>query len=365
MIGDAFASSLDADSEGEEGKFYVWDAAEIDEALGPDAPAFKLAYGVTASGNWEHKNVLNRLHEPGLPDPDEADMLRRCRERLLDVRAPRPRPGLDDKMLADWNGLMVWGLAEAGGYLGRRDWIDLASRAFAEVVERMRVGEDGLVHSWREGRRLELGFLDDYAQMSRAAVSLFGQTGDAAYLDQARAWLARADAEFLDPETGAYFQNTAEAGLIVRPRNAHDGPYPSGNGTLALVAATLWHLTGDDAYRRRADAILSAFAGEIRRNPFAHGTLLVTAGLLEDAAQLVVVGEPGEPGYEALHAVAAAAPLASRVLHPVRPGRELPPDHPAHGKRMVDGRAAVYLCRGMTCEAPVTEAGEFRRRLNV
>ncbi|HEX8374488.1 MAG TPA: thioredoxin domain-containing protein, partial [Geminicoccaceae bacterium] len=141
MIGDAFASSLDADSEGEEGKFYVWDAAEIDEALGPDAPAFKLAYGVTASGNWEHKNVLNRLHEPGLPDPDEAEMLRRCRERLLDVRAPRPRPGLDDKMLADWNGLMVWGLAEAGGYLGRRDWVDLAARAFAEVVERMRDGE--------------------------------------------------------------------------------------------------------------------------------------------------------------------------------------------------------------------------------
>jgi uncharacterized protein YyaL (SSP411 family) len=224
MVGDAFASSLDADSEGEEGKFYVWDAAEIDEALDP-TPRLQARLRRHRSGNWEHKNVLNRLHEPGLPDPDEADLLRRCRERLLEVRHPAaagPRRQ-DAGRLERPHGL--------GPRRGRR--LPRPPRLGRPRRPRLRrggradaVGEDGLVHSWREGRRLELGFLDDYAQMSRAAVALFGQTGDTAYLDQARAWLARADAEFLDPETGAYFQNTPEAGLIVRPRNAHDGPYP-------------------------------------------------------------------------------------------------------------------------------------------
>ena len=115
----AFAASLDADSEGEEGKFYVWTADEIDALLGPDAPAFRLAYGVTANGNWEGKTILNRLHEPGLPGPAEADTLRRCRQSLLEARERRVRPGRDDKVLADWNGLMVWALAEASGLLAR------------------------------------------------------------------------------------------------------------------------------------------------------------------------------------------------------------------------------------------------------
>lgn len=363
MVGDAFASSLDADSEGEEGRFYVWDAAEIEALLGEDAPAFKFAYGVTAGGNWEDRNVLNRLHEPGLPDPAEADRLRRCRERLLAAREGRPRPGRDDKVLADWNGLTIRGLAEAGGYLGRRDWIDLAAHAFTAVVERMSTDGDGLVHSWREGHRLEIGFLDDHAQMSRAALALFGQTGEVAYLERARRWLARADADLLDVGRGAYYQGPADTGLVVRPMNAQDGPYPSGNGTMAQVAAELWHLTGDDAYRRRAVGILAAFASEARRNPFAAATVLATTGLIEDATQVVVGGEPGEAGYEALHAAAAGSALAYRVLHPVRPGRELPPGHPAHGKRTVDGRAAAYVCRGTTCEMPVTDAGELGRRL--
>ncbi|MFO1038785.1 MAG: thioredoxin domain-containing protein [Geminicoccaceae bacterium] len=363
MVDGAFASSLDADSEGEEGRFYVWDAAEIDRLLGEDAATFRLAYGVTENGNWEGHNILNRLHEPGLPDPAEAETLARSRTALLAARAQRERPGRDDKVLADWNGLMIGGLAEAAGYFGRPDWRQLAQQAFETVCREMGDG-DHLVHSWRQGRRLEMAFVEDYAQMARAALALFGMTGDLTYLAKARAWTARADADFLDPERGAYFQTAAgDDGLIVRPMSAHDGPYPSGNGTMALVNAMLWHLTGEATYRARAEGLLRAFAGEAPRHPFAHATLLRAAAFLESAVQIVVVGEATTPGSGELLAVAAAAPLAAKVLHPLAPGAMLPRSHPAHGKSLVEGQAAAYVCVGTVCELPVTDPAALRERL--
>ncbi len=190
LVEGAFASALDADSEGEEGRFYVWDAVEIDQLLGSDAPIFRLAYGVTDTGNWEGHNVLNRLHEHGLPAEGDVAVLTRCRETLLAARELRIRPGRDDKVLADWNGLMIAALARASGQLGQPDWLGLAEDAFASVLRHMSEG-DRLFHSWRAGRRLPMAFLDDYAQMSRAALALFQQTGNPGYLDHARAWVAR------------------------------------------------------------------------------------------------------------------------------------------------------------------------------
>jgi uncharacterized protein len=361
--GGAFFASLDADSEGEEGRFYVWDAAEIDAALGADAPAFRLAYGVTAGGNWEGRNILHRLHEGGLPDPAEAGLLRACRARLLAARERRVRPGRDDKILADWNGLAVWALADAAGHLGRPDWLALAADALGGVRKVLGRPDDRLAHSSLDGRRLEVAFVDDYAHVARGAVALFERTGERAHLEAARAWVARADADHLDPERGAYHHATADAGLVVRALIAHDGPYPSGNAAMAWVHAKLWHLTGDDAHRRRTEGVLRAFAGEARRNPYGHPTLLAAAAFLERAVQVVVVGEPEDPAARGLLAAAAASPAPYRVLHPVRPDEELPAAHPAHGKRTVGGRAAAYVCVGATCEAPVTDAAELGRRL--
>jgi uncharacterized protein YyaL (SSP411 family) len=363
MVEGAFASALDADSEGEEGKFYVWEAAEIDHLLGADAPAFRLAYGVTDNGNWEGRNVLHRLHEPGLPDPAEAERLARCRQVLLDARDKRVRPGRDDKVLADWNGLMIAALAQAAGVFARPDWLDLARSAFDAVLRRMSEG-DRLFHSWRAGRRLPLAFLDDYAQMSRAALSLFEQTGDAAWLDHARRWVARCQEEFHDDAGGAYFLSPpSEHGPVVRPKNAHDGPTPSANGTLALVLAQLWHLTGEDAYRNRAEEILKAFAGDAQRNPHSHATLLLAATVLAEPVQVVVVGDAGTPGFPALFAAAASAAVPGRVLHPVPPQRQLPASHPAAGKHLLDGHAAAYVCIGSTCEAPLRDPATLRARL--
>jgi uncharacterized protein YyaL (SSP411 family) len=363
MVDGAFAAALDADSEGEEGRYYVWSAEEIGRLLGADAAAFRIAYGVTRSGNWEGSNVLNRLHEPGLPSPPEAEQLAASRHTLLSSRADRIAPGRDDKVLADWNGLMIAALATAGGHLGRADWIELARGALAAVLRHMSDGHR-LSHSWRADRRLPLAFLDDYAQMSRAALALYEQTGEPRYLQHARGWVAQCRREFRDEEAGGYFLSAANPDApIVRPRNAHDGPSPSANGTLASVAATLWHLTGDDAYRAQAEEILAAFAADARASLASHATLLLAATMLAEPVQIVVVGEQGTPGFAALFAAAAAAAVPARILQRVPPDQTLPPAHPAAGKRLLDGRATAYVCIGASCEAPVTEPAVLATRL--
>ena len=204
LVGDAFASSLDADSEGEEGRYYVWQAAEIDRLLGADAAAFRLAYGVTDSGNWEGRTVLNRLHQPGLLAPEVEAGLRASALRLLAARAERVPPGRDDKVLADWNGLMIAALVRAAAVFERPDWLERARRAFAFVTREM-MAADRLAHSWRAGERLELAFLEDYANLSAAALALFEHTAEQRYLEQARRWVERLDADYLDADRGRLF----------------------------------------------------------------------------------------------------------------------------------------------------------------
>jgi uncharacterized protein YyaL (SSP411 family) len=241
----------------------------------------------------------------------------------------------------------------------------LARSALASVKHHMGEGSR-LCHSWRAGRRLPLAFLDDYAQMSRASLSLFQATGEAAHLDQARAWIARAGEEFRDPATGGWFLAPAgAAGPVVRPRGAQDGPTPAAVGTTAEVLATLWHLTGEDGYRGEAEATLRAFAGDARRSYASHSTLLVAATLLAEPTQLVVVGEPATPGYLELFRAAATVPVPGRILRPVAPGAELPASHPAAGKHLIDGRAAVYVCSGTACEPPIVEPANLARRFAI
>jgi uncharacterized protein YyaL (SSP411 family) len=358
-----FASSLDADSEGEEGRFYVWDAAEIDQLLGDDAAAFRLAYGVTDPGNWEGRNILNRLHEPGLPPSEQHAMLAACRERLLRARDQRVRPARDDKVLADWNGLMIAALAQAAGRFARADWLDFAKCRFADVVAGMGEG-DRLHHSRRGARRLRIGFLDDYAQMSRAAVMLFQQTGDLSYLQHAEAWLDRCRLDFVDPARPGFFLSPERAdGPFVRPRNAHDGPTPSANGTLAEVAAMLWHLTGEERHRAMAEQVLDAFSGDAETNPAAHATLLLAADLLAHGVQVVVVGTPEIPGFAELWSAATAAVPPLGVTQQRAATDDLPARHPAAGKALLRGRATAYVCREATCEAPIGEPEALRERL--
>jgi uncharacterized protein len=353
LVEDAFASSLDADSEGEEGKFYVWDAAEIDRLLGPNVRTFRLAYGVTDAGNWEGKTILNRLHQPGLGLPEEEAALRSSADVLLAAREQRARPGRDDKVLADWNGLTIAALARASAVFRRPEWLERAEAAFAFVCRNMASG-DRLAHSWRAGRRLDLAFLDDYAQMAAAALALFQHTTRPEYLQRAVEWIGRLDADYLDP-AGGYFQVAADAtDVLVRSKNAQDGPTPAANGTLVGVLARLYVLTGEDKYRARAEQLLEVFSGEARRNPAVHAALLSGYGLLADPVQVVLMGTADDPALAELRRTALEAAAPDLIVLTVPTGAELSAGHPALGKTMIDGRATAYVCIGHVCLPPVT-----------
>ena len=355
-----FASSLDADSEHEEGKFYVWSAAEIDAALGADAVVFKAFYDVTPQGNWEGHTILNRLNHPALADVETAAWLARCRETLFALRAPRVRPGLDDKVLADWNGLMIAGLAHAAQVFERVDWLALAERAFAFVQQHMAAPDGRLFHSWRAGRARHPATVDDYANLCRAALALHEATQDPAYLAAAGDWVAVLDRHYWDGEGGGYFFAADDTpGLIARAKTAADAAVPAGNGTLVGVLTRLAILTGDETYRARAEAVIKAFAGEVTRNFFPLATLVNNAELAQKPVQVVLVGNRGDTGLAALHRAVYQVSLPNRVVQTVSPEQALPAAHPAFGKGLVDARAAAYVCEGPVCSLPIVVPQEL------
>ncbi|MGP1394023.1 MAG: thioredoxin domain-containing protein [Inquilinaceae bacterium] len=353
--GGGFAASLDADSEGEEGRYYVWRASEIEALLGQDAGFFMDVYDVTPGGNWEGKTILNRRSRESLPEPDIETRLAPLRARLLDTRTRRVPPARDDKVLADWNGLMIASLADAGLAFGRADWIALARTAFDFVCEALGDG-DRLHHSWRAGTARHTGILDDYAALSDAALRLYEATGDMALLGRAERWTGVLDTHFWDSDAGGYFLTADDAeALIVRSKHAQDNAVPSGNGVVLGVLARLFHLTGEDRYRQRAEVVIAAFSGTLRRNVFAMATFLNNAELLIQATQIVVVGRRQDADAAALIDTITQRSLPNRLLTVVDPDDRLPSGHPAAGKGQVDGRATAYVCQGMRCAAPVTD----------
>jgi len=351
-----FASSLDADSEHEEGKFYVWSEAEIDAVLGDRAALFKRFYDVDAQGNWEGHSILNRLNTPALANAETERELAHCRALLLQARAGRVRPGLDDKVLADWNGLMIAAMANAGIVFERPAWIGQARGAFDFIRRHIVEPEERLLHSWRAGRARHPASVDDYANLCRAALTLHEATGDDDFLSQARDWVRILDQHYWDLADGGYFFAAKDTeGLVARPKTAADSAVPAGNGTLIGVLPRLAMLTGEETYLRRAEAILQAFSGEMGRNFFPLATLLNNVELLAKPLHVVLVGESGAPAFDALQRAVYDVSLPNRVVMSVPPGGSLPSNHPASGKGLVDGKPAAYVCEGPVCSLPITE----------
>ncbi|MCK5274785.1 MAG: thioredoxin domain-containing protein, partial [Alphaproteobacteria bacterium] len=357
--GGGFASSLDADSEGEEGLFYVWSKAEVDALLGSDAGLFSDHYDVSKAGNWEGHVILNRLTSMELGDDETEATLARCRAVLFEARAPRIRPGKDDKLLADWNGLMIAALAMAGQALDRTDWVAAAARAYAFVRENM-VVDGRLRHSWRAGRADHPATLDDHANLARAALLLQEATGDDSYLEQAEGWVGQINDHYTDANAGGFFFAADDTpGLIVRNKTAGDNPTPSGNGTAAEVLARLWLLTGKDEYRAGAEAVITAFSGEVARNFFPLSTLLSAAEFLFDPVQIVMIGDRNAEDAKLLAGVTFSAAPPNRVFQCFQPDRDIPEGHPAHGKTQKDTKATIYVCRGQSCSLPIADPAEL------
>jgi hypothetical protein len=358
--GGAFAASIDADSEGEEGKFYVWSAAEIDSVLGTeDAAYFGSVYDVGDGGNFEGHTILNRLATQPLKSNEEENRLTELRAKLLAARCKRVRPGWDDKILADWNGLMIAALSRAAVVFDRREWLAAAIRAFEFVVTRMTV--DGrLKHAWRHGRASAPAAATDYANMTFAALRLHEATGEQKYLDQAKALSAILDRHYWKDGSGFTLSADDTTDVIVRLRSGQDEATPNANATQLANLAALYTLTGDTAYERRGQEILETFAADIARNPLGHCAMLAASiNLL--SLQLVVVSS-GE-GRGALQDILRRTSLPGALQYGVDGSAEASRVTNLADKPPADGRAAGYVCAGRTCAPPVTSAEAFRTAL--
>jgi uncharacterized protein YyaL (SSP411 family) len=357
----AFCATLDADSEGVEGKFYVWTAEEIDGLLPPeDAALFKEVYDVSSGGNWEGKSILNRSQGLTVEMTEELEArLQPMREMLLSARETRIRPGRDDKILADWNGLAIAALAQAGLTFNQPDWIARARRAYDGICSTMSHGDHRLGHALCQGRLQTTALLEDYAAMIKAALALHEVTGEIAFLDQAKAWTVTAERHYRDPAGGGYFQSADDAGdMILRVRSIADTSQPSGNGMMVQVFARLFLLTGENSFKDRGDQVIVSHGDRILQQ-FPHtATALSGLELLAEGMQVVLVNDDGS-----LSDVVAGSPLATFVVSRILSGQELPEGHPARGKTAVEGKPTAYVCTAGVCGLPITDSAALKEAL--
>jgi uncharacterized protein YyaL (SSP411 family) len=352
MPGGGFASSLDADTEHEEGLTYTWTWEELEEALGGKLAAFAGLYDATPGGNWEDKIILNRLaaHARGWLGDDREAELKRLRALLLERRNQRPQPARDDKILADWNGLAISGLAAAARATGNSAAREAAIGAFRFVAESMARG-DRLAHSALDGTLVFPGVATDYANMIRAALDLFALTGEADYIERAEAWFAAADRHHYVADAAAYSLIADDApALIAQPLSISDEATPAATGTMAANAATLFMLTSARSYRERAEAPAAHLSARAGADVVGSASLQAGFDTLLRGRLAYVIGTGVEADRLLASALAEADP--AMIAAAVKPGT-IRAGHPADGKHPTQA-AALFLCDAFRCLPEIT-----------
>ncbi|MBP6004613.1 MAG: thioredoxin domain-containing protein [Pyrinomonadaceae bacterium] len=351
-----FYSTQDADSEGEEGKFFVWTPEEIAEILGKgNAEAFCSYYDVTASGNFEGHNILNIKDKVAVPS--RPDALDEWRTKLFAEREKRIKPGRDEKVLTAWNGLMLAAFADAAAVLGDEDYLAIAKQNADFILEELQV--DGrLLRTWKDGKAKLNGYVEDHANVADGLIVLFQATGEVRYLSEARRLADVMITEFWDGDNGGFFftSNDHEE-LIVRNKDFYDNATPSGNSVAADVMLRLAKLTGDDMYERFAVTILRLAASNLRRHPQGFGRALSAMEFyLAATKEVVVIGPKGNE-------------LERRVLERYLPDAVIVLSDNADAdsavlplladRRMTDGQATAYVCENFVCSRPVTKSEDM------
>ena len=371
-----FYSAEDADSEGEEGKFYVWTPGEIESALGPDDAKLAARYwDVTERGNFEGKNILNVPRPPeavarefGISTEELWDRIVGIRTKLLAKRDERVRPGLDDKILSAWNGLMLRALALAARATGRDDYREAAERNASFLLEKLKV-EGRLRRSYKDGRARLNGYLEDYACVADGLVALYEATFEARWLREASAMADAMNELFWDEERGAFYDTPADhERLVTRPRDVYDNASPSGTSVAAEVLLKLALLLDRADYRARAEAIFEDLSGGMAQIPGAFGRLLSALDFhLGRPYEVAIVGEPKAPDTEALVDAVYSAYLPNKVVagraeNDAEAAEFIPllADRPMRG-----GAATAYVCEGYACQTPTTDPEELKRQLGI
>ncbi|MFV1968518.1 MAG: thioredoxin domain-containing protein [Pirellulaceae bacterium] len=362
-----FHSTEDADSEGEEGKFYVWTPAEVEQVLGKEkAERFCDAYDVTSVGNFEGRNILNLRHSiaqcASLRGWDLAELtaeLAESRAALLKVRDRRVRPAKDDKVLVSWNGLMIEAMGRAAGVLDEPEYLDAATRAAAFIWEKMRTADGRLLHSWRRGKAKFAAYLDDYAGFANALVTLYEAGFDERWIDNAVQLADIMLARFADSQRGGFFFTADDhEQLISRQKDWLDSSVPSGNGMAATVLIRLGKLCGRSDYLEAAERTLKLAAAVMEKSPIAAGQALIAADMwLGPMPEIVVVGSRNRPETANILAKFRTRYVPSFVI--AFRDSEAPTGESSHlndlfdGKTPVNGRISVFECEGFRCQAPL------------
>jgi hypothetical protein len=357
-----FFSSQDADSEGAEGRFFVWSWDELAGAVGE---AVATAFGASPSGNWEDANVLwhpapvaGVAHELELEPEALARDVEAARATLFELRERRVRPATDDKVLAAWNGMAISALAEAGRAMGEPRYVDAAVAAADFVLEHLRDGQGRLLRSWREGRGGRAGYADDHALMAEACLTLYETTYELRWFAEARTLADELIRRFHDPERGGFYQTGEDAeALVVRPKDLSDNAVPSGNSAAADVLLRLAHLTGEPEYERVAAGALRLVRDAMAGAPSGFGhALCALDAYLGPVREVAIVGDPAAEDTRALvaevtvrrflpnHVLAVAAPGDAEAAESVALLLERPP---------LQGRPTAFVCERFTCRLPV------------
>jgi uncharacterized protein YyaL (SSP411 family) len=343
-----FFSALDADSEGEEGRFYVWTPEEIRAVVGDNSGPVLDYYGVSEGGNFEGRNILHLAEGAGATSPERLDEMRRV---LYEARAKRVWPGLDDKRLTAWNALMIAALAEAGAVLGRDDYLE-AARACADFVwNEMRDDEGALLRTYKDGRAHLKAYLEDHAFLLEALLTFYEASFETVWFERARELADTLLARFADGERGGFFSTADDhEALIARRKEIGDHPIPSGNSAAAFGLLRLGALTGERGYERAAEGVFRLFSDSAGKHPEAFAHLLRAIDFqLSPTKEVALVG-------------ADLNELATVVRSEFRPhlalaggpeGSDTPPLLKDRGE--VDGEPAAYVCESFACKTPVTD----------
>ena len=346
-----FYSALDADSEGEEGLFYVWTPGELRDLLGDDdASAAASYYGVHPGGNFEGRSILTRGEE----EPHNIEDIRR---RLYDARAQREWPALDDKRLTSWNALAISALAEAGAMLERRDFLEAARDAAEFVLRDLRDDDGRLLRTFKDGDAKLNAYLEDHAFLLEALITLYESTFEAHWLVAARELADTMIARFADEVNGGFFETSSDhEQLVARRKDLEDHPIPSGNASAAYGLLRLAALTGEHEYERRAESVLVLLHELAATHPHAFSHLLQALDFrLSPVREVALAGDD-------------TTELQRTVRSAFRPHIVLAGGEPGgvplmNGREPVDGRPAAYVCEGFACRAPVTEPAELEELL--
>lgn len=366
-----FFSSLDADSDGSEGQFYVWTEAELQRALGPEFDFFKTAYGITPQGNWEGKIILQRALDDGslaarfnLQPEAVRSKLADCSSVLLKQRMTRVRPATDDKILTAWNALAIQALAEAGRYLQRRDYVEAAIRAARFVLDNLSI-DDRLLRSWRAGQALHNAFLEDYAGLVVALLSVYQSDPDPTWYVAALKLADEMVAHFSDPQGGFFDTRDDHEALLLRPKDLQDSATPSGNSLAATALLQLAAYGDRTEWRSIAETMLASVRDAALRFPTAFANWACAADFAQGPAQeIAIIGGDTKDGsradlVSALWSRYRPRQVAAVSAYPPKAGSPaLLAERP-----LLNGQPTAYVCRGLVCHQPVNSVQQMESLL--